>query len=197
MFHASARNGLRHRSDVDIMLTDNAEMRGLANYDGLATQAKSCRRQLYDLWQCRLLKTLAATHRTTVRQMAKPLQQGSDLVYSHQVQGKTHRLQVCARRDMTPPLANGRMVDHQPNTSQDTWGRTDIVQRLNAERCEYCGQAQGYFEIHHGRKLADIRQGTALWPRVMMAMRRKPLVLCLECHDLLPAGALPSWRRTS
>ena len=196
-FHASASNGLRHRSDVDIMLTDNAEMRGVAHDDGLATQAKSGLRTRYDLWPCSLLKTLAAKQRTTVRQMATPLQQGRDLVYSHQVTGKTHRLQVFARRDMTPPLANGRMVDHQPNTSQDTWGRTDIVQRLNAERCEYCGQAQGYFDIHHGRKLADIRQGTALWPRVRMAMRRKTLVLCLECHDLLPAGALPSWRRTS
>jgi hypothetical protein len=182
---------------VDIMLTYKAEMRGLAHDDGLATQATSCLRQLYDLWQCRLRKTLAAKHRTTVRQMAKPRQQGRDLVSSHQVNGKTHRLQVFARRDMKPPLANGRMVDHQPNTSPYTGGRTEIVPRLNAERCEYCGKAQGYFEIHQVRKLADIRQGTELWPRVMMAMRRKTLVLCIECHDLLHAGALPSWRRTS
>jgi hypothetical protein len=166
MFHASARNGLRHRSDVDIMLTDNAEMRGLANDDGLATQAKSGLRQLYDLWPCRLLKTLAAKHRTTVRQMAKQLQQGRDLVYSHQVTGKTPRLHVFARSDMKPPLATGRMVDHQPHTSPDTWGRTDIGQRLNAERCAYCGKAQGYCAIHQVRKRADIRQGTELWPRV-------------------------------
>jgi group II intron reverse transcriptase/maturase len=196
-FHASARNGLRHRSDVEIILTYNAEMRGLANYYGLATQAKSCLRKLYYLWHCSLLKTLAAKHRTTVRKIAKPLQQGRDLVYSYQVKGKTHRLQVFALRDMKPPLADGRMVDHQPNTSQYTLGRTEIVQRLNAERCEDCGKAQGYFEIHHVRKLADIRQGTELWQRVMTAMRRKTLVLCIECHELLHAGALPSWRRTS
>jgi RNA-directed DNA polymerase len=67
MFYASARNGLRHRSDVEIILTYNAEMRGLANYYGLATQAKSYLRKLYYLWQCSLLKTLAAKHRTTVR----------------------------------------------------------------------------------------------------------------------------------
>ena len=129
--------------------------------------------------------------------MAKQLQQGRDLVSSYQVKGKTHRLPVFALRDMKPPLADGRMVDHQPATSQYTLGRSEIVQRLNAERCEYCGKAQGYFEVHHVRKLADIRQGTELWQRVMMAMRRKTLALCIECHELLHAGALPSWRHTS
>jgi len=196
-FHASASNGLRHRSDVASMLTYTAERRGVANDEGLATQAKRCLRTLSELWPCSLRKTLAAQQRTTVRQRAKPRQQGRDLVYAHQVKGKTPRLQGFARRDMKPPLANGRIVDHESNTSPYTWGRTAIVLRLNAERCAYGGKAQGYVEIHHGRQLADIRQGTELWPRVMRAMRRKTLVLCRECHDLLHAGALPSWRRTS
>jgi hypothetical protein len=57
-------------------------MRGLANYYGLAMQAKSGLRKLYYLWHYSLLKTLAAKHRTTVRQTAKQRQQGRDLVSS-------------------------------------------------------------------------------------------------------------------
>jgi hypothetical protein len=196
-FPASARNGLRPRSDVELMLTDHAERRGVAHDSGLATQAKSGLRQLDYLWHGSLLKTLAATQRTTVRQSAKPRQQGRDLVSSSQVKGQTHRLQVFALRDMKPPRADGRMVAHQPATSQYTLGRRESVPRLNAERCEYCGKAQGYVEIPHVRKRADIRQGPERWPRVMRAMRRKTLVLCRACHERLQAGALPSWRRTS
>jgi hypothetical protein len=85
-------------------------------------------------------------------------------------------------------------VDLQPNTCVFTLGRTEIIQRLNAERCEYCGTEKGYFEVHHVRKLADVQEGKALWQQIMAAMRRKTLVLCVPCHDQLTTGTLPSWR---
>jgi hypothetical protein len=48
--------------------------------------------------------------------------------------------------------------------------------------------------VHHVRKLKDVKDGKALWQKVMAAMQRKKLVLCVECHDRLHRGELPDWR---
>jgi predicted HNH restriction endonuclease len=85
------------------------------------------------------------------------------------------------------------MVDIEPNVARYTWSRTEIVQRLNAQTCEYCGTDEGYFEVHHVRKLKDL-DGKERWQQVMATMRRKTLVLCHICHELLHNGTLPDWR---
>ncbi|MGK5095043.1 hypothetical protein WDW89_23915, partial [Deltaproteobacteria bacterium TL4] len=41
-----------------------------------------------------------------------------------------------------------------------------------------------------------IKDGKENWQRLMIARRRKTLVLCVECHDLLHRGKLPDWRQT-
>jgi len=61
-------------------------------------------------------------------------------------------------------------------------------------KCEYCGKEEGYFEVHHVKKLANIQKGVETWKRLMMARKRKTLVLCVECHDRLHAGTLPDVR---
>jgi hypothetical protein len=85
------------------------------------------------------------------------------------------------------------MVDVEPTIAQYTWSRTEIVQRLNAQRCEYCGQDEGYFAVHHVRKLKDL-DGKERWQQVMAIMQRKTLVVCHVCHELLHKGTLPDWR---
>src|SRR5262245_26245345 len=85
------------------------------------------------------------------------------------------------------------MVDVEPTIAQYTWSRTEIVQRLNARRCEYCGQDAGYFKVHHVRQLQDL-DGKARWQQVMATMQRKTLVLCHVCYDLLHKGTPPDWR---
>jgi RNA-directed DNA polymerase len=61
--------------------------------------------------------------------------------------------------------------------------------RLEAHLCEFCGKSGGYFEVHHIRKRKDVK-GKEAWERIMIARRRKTMVLCHECHDLLHAGKL-------
>jgi len=83
-------------------------------------------------------------------------------------------------------------VNHMSNTHVFS-ERSEIIERMAAQKCEYCGREAGYFEIHHIRKLSDIKEGKEKWQKRMIAKRRKTLVLCIECHDLLHAGKLPSW----
>ena len=84
-------------------------------------------------------------------------------------------------------------VDVKPNLYRFNGG-TELIRRYNAQKCEYCGKTEGGFEIHHIRKLADISEGKEAWQRIMIARKRKTLVLCIECHDLLHAGKLPDRR---
>jgi group II intron reverse transcriptase/maturase len=185
---------LSNRSDAEIIMTFNAELRGLANYYCLAYSAKGRLNRLHYIWRGGLFKTLANKHKSTVVKMAKSLRRGTDLVCQYEVKGKMRNLLVFSLKRWKPQKNADRDVDIEPYTYIFMSSRTEIVQRLNAETCEYCGVTQGYFEVHHVRKLADIKDGKAMWQKIMSAMRRKTLVLCAECHDRLHSGTLPDWR---
>lgn len=65
-------------------------------------------------------------------------------------------------------------------------GRSELLTRLLAERCELCGGTDR-IEVHHIRKLADLK-GQAKWEQDMAARRRKTLVVCQACHNTIHAG---------
>ena len=79
-------------------------------------------------------------------------------------------------------------VDRVPSTWQYR-SKTELGQRLLANECEWCGTREEPFEVHHIRKLKELR-GKTVWERHIMARRRKTLVLCQECHTDLHAGRL-------
>jgi group II intron reverse transcriptase/maturase len=185
--------GWLSRSDVEIIQAYNAELRGFANYYSLATDVKQILNRLEFIWKGSLFKTLANKHKTSVGKIAKKLKQGKEYTYRYRVQGGERHLKLYALKDLKRPSKTWTMVDVEPNVARYTWSRTEIVQRLNAQRCEYCGTDDGYFEVHHVRKLKDL-DGKERWQQVMAAMRRKTLVVCHVCHELLHNGTLPDWR---
>ncbi|CAE16720.1 unnamed protein product [Photorhabdus laumondii subsp. laumondii TTO1] len=62
---------------------------------------------------------------------------------------------------------------------------------MAAPQCEYCSARIDPFEVHHVRKLKDIKADTALWKKLMIARNRKTLVLCQTCHINFHRGTLP------
>jgi hypothetical protein len=188
------RAALLQRSDAEIILTFNAELRGLANYSCLANSARTRPDKWYYLWKGALFKTLAAKHNTTVAKTVKRLKRGQDFVYQYAGKGRMKDLPVFSLRRWKPPWNADRSIDIKPHTYADTLSRPEIIERLHAGLCEYCGVTKGYVEVHHVRKLKDVSGGQALWQQIMAARRRKKLVLCSECHDRLHKGELPDWR---
>jgi group II intron reverse transcriptase/maturase len=185
--------GWLSRSDVEIIQAYNAELRGFANYYSLAVDVKQVLNRLEYLWKGSLWKTLANKHQTSLGKIAERLKHGRDYRYRYRVNGGERHLKLYALKDLKQPSKLWAMVDVEPSIAQYTWSRTEIVQRLNAQRCEYCGQDVGYFEVHHVRKLKDL-DGKERWQQAMATMHRKTLVLCHVCHDLLHKGTLPDWR---
>ena len=180
------------RSDAEIILGCNAEMRGFANYYGLVHNAPRVLSKLYWVWRMSLLKTLAAKHRTSVNKVVKRLKQGNRLVLYEA--GMNRPITVFKLADMKRTKSRYDQVDRIPSVFYLKAPRTELISRLLANECEYCGTQQGYFEVHHVNKLKGLKTDE-VWKQVMVAMRRKTLVLCVDCHRQLHTGTLPSWKR--
>jgi len=71
------------------------------------------------------------------------------------------------------------------------FGRSELIQRLLAEKCELCG-SQENIEVHHIRKLSDLkvagRKEKPLSKKRMAAIRRKTLIVCKACHNAIHNG---------
>jgi group II intron reverse transcriptase/maturase len=190
----------RHRgfltalSDVEIVWAYNAEMRGLANYYRLACNAKGALNRLYYIWWGSLLRTLAAKHKTTVKKVASHLRTpNGEYVARYTVDDKPYQAQVWKLKhlDRSPIPAAG--VDAVENLGRWIDRRSTVIERLNARVCELCGSADRPVEIHHVRRLADVKK-SPLWVRIKSARTRKRFILCVPCHDALHAGRLPDMR---
>ncbi|MBV8337609.1 MAG: hypothetical protein JO358_19665 [Alphaproteobacteria bacterium] len=183
------RRYLIDSSVLEIVLAYNAEMRGLANYYRLANCAKYSLRKLHLLWQTSLLKTLSFKLRRSVNQVAHHLKIGGRLAVRVKAEGRKERLvEVFALKDLDKLPELGAAVDRLPNTMW-TSGRSDVLARLHARKCEYCGASGVPCEVHHAHKLKDVKDAP-LWLQVAAARRRKRTVLCHTCHDALHTGKL-------
>ncbi|MCI0558895.1 MAG: hypothetical protein MN733_10400, partial [Nitrososphaera sp.] len=185
----SHRPGWMQMDDVEILLAYNAEMRGIANYYALANNAKQGLHKLMYLAESSFLATLANKHKSTMSRIASQLRQGRDLCVTISTkEGKRKRYTLFKLRNWTPPHPKAA-VDGLPITAHLRFGRSTLQQRLRANICESCGKEGGYFEVHHVRKLKDL-QGKQWWEQVMSYRKRKTMILCIACHDLLHAGKL-------
>ena len=186
-----ARGNLLNLSDYEIVSTYNAEMRGFINYYALAPKARLSVLEWIALQS--LFKTLAGKHKTTVQKTVRKMKYHDDHVLRYMHKGVQKMLRVFkVKYQMESPS----FTDREPETIH-YGNRTEILERMNAGKCEYCGKTGGFFEIHHVRKLKDIKdkKNKAAWEIRMVARARKTMVLCIECHDLLHAGNLQGWKR--
>lgn len=183
------RRYLIDSSVLEIVLAYNAEMRGLANYYRLAYIAKFSLRKLHFLWQTSLLKTLSFKLRLSVNQVAHRLHIRDGLAVRFHVDGKERVVEVFALKHLQRLPERGAAVD-VIDDAHFTKLRSDVLDRLHARTCEHCGATDVPCEVHHVRKLADMKN-TPLWKQVAAARRRKRVVLCEPCHVALHAGKLP------
>lgn len=188
------RKYLIDSSMLEIVLAYNAEMRGFANYYRLAFCVKFSLRKLWYLWQKSLLKTLACKHKCSVNKIVKRLKTKEGLAVRYKVKGK-ERSQFLFNIKTINELPNvGQKVDQYPNV-YFTMGRSDVMDRLHAKQCEYCGATNQPCEVHHVRRMSDMKS-SPLWKQVASARKRKRVVLCVPCHKALHAGRLHTRKKS-
>jgi AI2M/AI1M-like HNH endonuclease len=141
-----------------------------------------------------MLKTLAGKHHSSMAKMAA----------RHKAKIMTpYGLRTCfearIERDGRQPLVArfGEIPLHRRKTATVTdrqpigvdYPHKELLTRLLAGTCEICQQT-GKVDVHHIRKLKDLAAPGPLqpqWAKAMAKRRRKTLVVCASCHDLIHA----------
>lgn len=177
-------------NELEIVSQYNAKLRGFYNYYKMASNvSKLCK--IYYIIMISFLKTLAAKYKTTCAKLYK------NKKYAKRKNGKT--TVGITYNDKYYELFNGpfevdKTVKYNKNIDiieniNKYFARTSLIDRLEANKCEYCGDIKGPFEVHHVKKLKDLK-GKTLWEKFMIARKRKTIILCKSCHDKLHAGKL-------
>lgn len=196
IFRPKSLPALLRRSDVEILMTYNAEMRGLANYYSLAQGYKTALQRVIGLAQWSFFATLSHKHKSSIGKVARKMKLSAQSGYELKVNinGIPKSYRLFRLKDHEPPKIHNSNVDTPWDTTRFTMTRSELVQRLNANTCEYCGKTGGYMEVHHIKALKDVQGKKQLWQQMMCAMRRKTMVLCVDCHNELHRRDLPYWR---
>lgn len=175
-------------SDIEILMIYNAEIRGLYNYYKLAENASVIQKYKYFM-EYSMYKTLANKFRTSVPKIIMRYNINGEFgikVKTKDGKEKIHYLYNKGYKKVKIGETNNA-VDELFEFRKFA-GRTSLVERLLAEKCEWCGKKEN-LEIHHVRKLKDL-QGKARWEQVMIARQRKTMALCRKCHNDLHSGKL-------
>lgn len=182
------RTKLLHLDAVEIFLTYNAEIRGLYSYYKLAYNVSYLHKFAHNM-KYSLVKTLAGKYKTTGTDIFRKFKKDGifGIEYSTKKGKKFLPFYDQGFTKATKADINNK-VDILPNTKKYA-DYVGVVKRLLAEECEWCGASNVPVEVHHIRKVKDLK-GKKRWEKVMIARKRKTMTLCLSCHDDLHAGKL-------
>nr|WP_206458317.1 reverse transcriptase domain-containing protein [Anaerovorax sp. IOR16] len=187
-FKPKSRYYLKDNDDLEILEQYNSEIRGFRNFYSLANNSSIVSSFGY-IMQYSMFKTFATKYRTSVRKITQKLRidKGFGIRYKDK-KGNTKTRLFYNEGFSRKKLKYSQNVDIIPKTIMYT-AKTSLKQRLEAGKCEYCGNENEMIEIHHVRKLKDLK-GKSRLETFMIARNRKTIALCRQCHSDLHLGRL-------
>ena len=172
------RGNMVHMTDVEIVSTVNAEIRGMYNYYSIANNATVIKNFAFIL-EYSMHKTFGLKYRKSVYKIQRKFRKNGIFCVPYNAKtglkycefyhdGFKHKKDTCRfNPDLLPPYVK---YDH-PN-----YLRTRIKNGI----CELCGCTTKDIRMHHVKKLKDLKPDSE-WDRVMLAKRRKTLAVCPDC----------------
>ncbi|PGM50802.1 group II intron reverse transcriptase/maturase [Bacillus cereus] len=180
------RTELINNEPLEIQGIYNAEIRGLYNYYKMAINVSSLHSFNFFM-KYSYLKTLARKYKSSVKKMYSKFSINGKLAIKYETVKGT-KISFYYKDGFRKSKISNDNVDRLPLTAKYSC-RSSIIQRLLANKCEYCGDQKEKMEVHHVRKLKDLK-GKKQWEQFMIARKRKTLVLCHKCHVNLHRGKL-------
>lgn len=176
---------LTHLSDYAIVTLFQSQYRGVVNYYKMAQNVAVRLNYLRRVMEVSLLKTLAHKHKSTVMQMSRKFRTKVETET-----GCVTAIQVVVPREGRDLVATFgglslRWEKFSPAAdyvSTFLYGQADLIDRIMATECALCGATGVPIEVHHLRRLRDVRKGKEPWQQLMIALRRKTLAVCKRCH---------------
>ena len=178
------RPEIAHLDDLEILTRYNQEIRGLRNYYQFANNATVLQKYSY-IMEYSMYKTFANKYKTSIGGVKKKFningkfgikyktRTGENISYFYK-DGfkKTNLLKHKFKKDMG--------YDVIPETAY-LYAKTSLMKRFEANICEVCGEENIPLEMHHVRKLKDLK-GKTEWEKLMISKKRKTLATCKSCH---------------
>ncbi len=180
------RGALVTMTDLEIVMVYNAELRGICNYYGIASNYGKLGYFAY-LMEYSCLMTLASKHKSSVGKIREQFKDGKGgwcIPYESR-KGKKYMYFAKYQECKAPK----EVIDEIPHAVPQTIKtHSSFESRLLAKQCELCGNTDSKnYEIHHVHRLKDLK-GKSMLEQVMLARRRKTIVLCEKCHHNLHNG---------
>ena len=184
VWKSKCRSGLIFNDDLEILDRYNRETVGFCNYYLIANNCVVLHNFRY-IMEYSMYKTFAGKYRSTVRKINKKYRRNKLFTVKYEQKGviKSRTFYKTSFKRRTTAF-NGS-CDIEPYSIADV-SRTNLTDRLKAEKCELCG-ATGKLIMHHVRNLKDLK-GKESWKRLMSARKRKTIALCPSCHRLRHLG---------
>jgi len=182
-FVALHRGKLVNKSDIEILTTYNAEVRGLYNYYSIANDAFKIGR-FGNVMKYSMYKTFACKYKTNVHEMKRRYCVNDLFTVSYETRSGTKTTTFYRdgykRKEKASLFDN---VNELPDFSKYMKTNT-LKQRVERHTCELCGKDCRNLEIHQVKKLKDLK-GNSDWVLLMRRRKRKTLVICPECHKMI------------
>ncbi|WP_134091275.1 reverse transcriptase domain-containing protein [Olivibacter sp. XZL3] len=181
------RSGLIFNDDLEILDRYNREIRGFYNYYAIANNCSELHNFRF-IMEYSMYKTFAGKYKSSTRKInAKYRTNGKFTVRFTTKSGavKERYFYDLGFKRKNPMTEAG--FDIMPYSIFDA-GRTSLIDRLKAEKCEICGATEKLV-MHHVRKLKNLK-GKKNWEKHMIARRRKTVAVCHSCHQKIHNGTL-------
>ena len=182
-FVALHRGKLVNKSDIEILTTYNAEVRGLYNYYSIANDSVKIGR-FGNVMKYSMYKTFACKYKTNVHEMKRRYCVNDLFTVSYETRSGTKTTTFYRdgykRKEKATFFDN---VNELPDFSKYMKTNT-LKQRVERHTCELCGKDCRNLEIHQVKKLKDLK-GNSDWVLLMRRRKRKTLVICPECHKMI------------
>ncbi len=178
------RPGLIFNDDLEILDRYNRETVGFCNYYLIANNCDVLHNFRY-IMEYSMYKTFAGKYRSTVRKINKKYRRNKLFTVKYEQKGAIKSRTFYKTSFKRRTTAFNGSCDIEPYSIADV-SRTNLTDRLKAEKCELCG-AEGKLIMHHVRNLKDLKRKES-WERLMSARKRKTIALCPSCHRLRHLG---------
>ena len=173
------RGALINRTNIEIISQVNAEIRGLYNYYSIANNATVIKNFAHNM-EYSMYKTFGRKYKSSVKKIISKYSKNGKFMIPYDTKEGTKYCEFYnygfVRQDKP------RFDDFDVLPRYKRYDRLNSLKmRIQANKCELCGCDCDRIRMHHVRKLKDLT-GATEWERVMIAIRRKTLAVCPECH---------------
>lgn len=183
------RAHLLQNDDLEILTIYNAEIRGLYNYYKLANNVYKLDGFKF-IMEYSMYKTFANKYKSSVRKILRKYSINGHFAVRYETTNGS-KIAYFYRDGFKKQLLPSTFadIDTISRARNIIYNRTGLIKRLLAGQCEWCHATNVELEIHHIKKLKDLK-GKKRWEKRMIERNRKIMALCKKCHVDLHNGRL-------